>query len=66
MTRSAPPAESMRKGEPFSVTKPEDGPQNVDLSYQDTQPLAGTLPYWVRVVQVNRAKAWSSPVYVAR
>ena len=42
----------------------EDGSRNIELSYRDTQPLAGTQPYWVRVVQVNRAKAWSSPVYV--
>jgi len=42
----------------------EDGPRTVELSYRDTQPLTGTQPYWVRVVQVNRAKAWSSPVYV--
>ena len=44
----------------------EDGPTKIELSYRDTQPLAGTQPYWVRVVQVNRAKAWSSPVYVRR
>lgn len=42
----------------------EDGPTAVDLSYRDTQPLSGEAPYWVRVVQVDQARAWSSPVYV--
>jgi hypothetical protein len=44
----------------------EDGPQRVRLSFQDTNPLAGEIPYWVRVTQVNQAQAWSSPVYVTR
>ncbi len=44
----------------------EDGPDAVELSYRDTKPLPGEAPYWVRVVQVDQAKAWSSPVYVTR
>ena len=44
----------------------EDGPRRVDLSFRDEAPLGGEQPYWVRVVQVDREKAWSSPVYVAR
>ncbi|MEM7031530.1 MAG: DUF3604 domain-containing protein [Chloroflexota bacterium] len=44
----------------------EDGPRQIDLQYRDSQPLTGTQPYWVRVIQVNRSKAWSSPVYVTR
>ncbi len=44
----------------------EDGPQRIELEYRDTSPLEGEWPYWVRVVQVDRARAWSSPVYVRR
>ena len=44
----------------------EDGPQRLELGFRDTAPLAGEWPYWVRVVQVDRARAWSSPVYVRR
>ena len=44
----------------------EDGPQRIELEYRDSSPLAGEWPYWVRVVQVDRARAWSSPVYVRR
>ena len=44
----------------------EDGPDAIALSYRDTQPLRGELPYWVRVVQVDQSMAWSSPVYVTR
>lgn len=43
-----------------------DGPDAVELSYRDTQPLDGETPYWVRVVQVDQGRAWSSPVYVTR
>ncbi|MEZ4861604.1 MAG: DUF3604 domain-containing protein [Caldilineaceae bacterium] len=44
----------------------EDGPHRVELSYRDCAPLPGATPYWVRVVQVNQGRAWSSPVYVKR
>ncbi len=44
----------------------EDGPQTAEVSYRDTKPLAGEAAYWVRVVQVDQAMAWSSPVYVTR
>ncbi|MCB0085172.1 MAG: hypothetical protein KDE47_29730 [Caldilineaceae bacterium] len=43
-----------------------DGPDTVELSYRDTQPLTGETPYWVRIVQVDQGMAWSSPVYVTR
>lgn len=42
----------------------KDGMRRVDLTYIDTQPLPGETPYWVRIVQVDQARAWSSPVYV--
>ncbi len=44
----------------------EDGPRRVELSYCDTQQITGVCPYWVRVTQVDRSQAWSSPVYVDR
>ena len=44
----------------------EEGPQRLEMEFRDTAPLDGEWPYWVRVVQVNRARAWSSPVYVKR
>lgn len=43
-----------------------DGPSGVELSFRDEEPLGGETPYWVRVVQVDRARAWSSPVNVIR
>ena len=43
-----------------------DGPQEFEQSYVDIAPLAGTAPYWIRVVQVDQSMAWSSPVYVTR
>lgn len=44
----------------------EDGPNTVELSYRDTKPLRGESPYWIRVVQVDQARAWSSPIYVTQ
>ena len=44
----------------------EDGPRKVELTYRDTQQVGGMWPYWVRVVQIDQARAWSSPVYVTR
>ena len=44
----------------------EDGPLSAELSFRDEEPLEGETPYWVRVVQVDRARAWSSPVNVMR
>jgi hypothetical protein len=43
-----------------------DGPQSFEANWTDTHPLPGCVPYWVRVIQVNQAGAWSSPVYVTR
>lgn len=41
------------------------GPNSVELSYRDKEPLsAAVTPYWVRATQINRSKAWSSPVYI--
>ena len=44
----------------------EDGPRRAELSFCDEAPLGGVQPYWVRVVQVDQERAWSSPVYVHR
>jgi hypothetical protein len=41
------------------------GPRDVELDLRDpTTPPAGIHPYWVEVVQVDGARAWSSPLYV--
>jgi len=44
----------------------ENGPLSADLSYQDSRDLEGVFPYWVRVTQIDQARAWSSPVFVTR
>ena len=44
----------------------EDGSRKVELTYRDTRNISGLCPYWVRVVQTDQARAWSSPVYVER
>ncbi|MBA2665429.1 MAG: DUF3604 domain-containing protein [Trueperaceae bacterium] len=41
-------------------------PRSLTLTYTDSDAPLGDLAYWVRVVQRDRAKAWSSPVYVSR
>ena len=38
--------------------------RRAELTFCDTQPQSGEWPYWVRVTQIDQAKAWSSPVYV--
>jgi hypothetical protein len=42
------------------------GPRQARLSLADTPENEGVFPYWVRVIQVDRQKAWSSPVYASR
>jgi hypothetical protein len=44
----------------------EDGPRTVDLTYRDTRRVSGVCPYWIRIVQTDQARAWSSPVYMTR
>lgn len=44
----------------------QDSARRVELSYRDTERVEGVFPYWVRVLQVNQERAWSSPVYVTR
>lgn len=41
-----------------------DGPQLFEHATSDPEHLAGTQPYWIRVVQTDQSMAWSSPVYV--
>ncbi len=43
-----------------------DGPCEFELQTCDAENVRGEFPYWVRVVQVDQAMAWSSPVYVMR
>ena len=41
-----------------------DGPWEARFEYVDNDAPSGLNTYWVRVVQVNQEKAWSSPVWV--
>ena len=43
-----------------------DGLRQYHASWVDPNPQDGVVPYWLRVVQVDQALAWSSPVYVQR
>lgn len=43
-----------------------DAPTRVELSTRDTRAVSGECAYWVRVTQVDRHRAWSTPVYVTR
>ncbi|MCZ6635357.1 MAG: DUF3604 domain-containing protein [bacterium] len=38
--------------------------REVDLTFQEETLPSGCHPYWVRVTQVDGAKAWASPIYV--
>ena len=40
------------------------GGRNADLTYVDTDPIAGYSYYYVRVVQKDEEIAWSSPVFL--
>lgn len=40
--------------------------RRVQLTFRDEEPVEGMCPYWIRVYQVDREKAWSTPVYVTR
>lgn len=60
-------------GDPTTVTFTfeieADGPAQVRLTYDGPaapQPrqVGATYAYWVRVVQLDQARAWSSPVYI--
>ena len=37
--------------------------RDVEFSFRESELLAGCHPCWVRVVQTDGAKAWSSPIY---
>lgn len=39
-------------------------PHSVNIELRDTQILAGTHPYYLRVLQTNGEMAWSSPIFV--
>ena len=38
--------------------------REVNFTYREPDLPNGSYPYWVRVVQVDGAKAWASPIYV--
>lgn len=40
--------------------------QDVSLTFEDRQPLAGESYYYVRVIQTDNQMAWSSPIWVKR
>ena len=42
----------------------EESSKSAALSFTDTSPLPGEQPYWVRVTQTDRHRAWSSPIYI--
>ena len=44
----------------------ENGIKSLGLTYTDTTFLPGESPYWVRVTQTDRHRAWSSPIYVEK
>jgi hypothetical protein len=42
---------------------PLDLGREAEFSFAEAELSPGCHPYWVRVLQVDGAKAWSSPVY---
>ena len=38
--------------------------REVEFSFKENTPPSGCHPYWVRVTQIDGAKAWASPIYV--
>jgi hypothetical protein len=45
-------------------TAPAPNKKNVDLEYVDMAPVQGTNWYYVRVTQIDKNLAWSSPVWI--
>jgi len=43
----------------------QDLPQVAQIEFADTHAPEGDLAYWVRVVQEDGARAWSSPIFVS-
>ncbi|MHC4875713.1 MAG: DUF3604 domain-containing protein [Planctomycetota bacterium] len=56
--------EVVRSGKVIHMDRPQQ--ENVDFSFTDSEPLAGTSHYYVRLVQENGAIAWGSPIWVRR
>ena len=54
----------IRNNKVIYTSKP--GEREVDLSYTDREPEAGTNFYYVRAIQQNDEIAWSSPIWVNR
>ncbi len=50
----------------LSKAPAEDAPRTFRASFTDDAPTEEVTPYWVRVIQVDQHRAWSSPVYVTR
>ncbi len=47
-----------------STAATQPNPADVEFSFTDLQPPAGTTPYYVVVLQDNGEMAWSSPIFV--
>ena len=47
-----------------STMHTDDGTPDVSFNYVDESPDPGERAYWVRVVQTDFHRAWSSPVYL--
>ena len=44
---------------------PDDrAPLSATVNFVDDTPLSGEHPYWIRLTQIDRQRAWSSPVYI--
>jgi hypothetical protein len=44
---------------------PKGAGREVSFTYRESQLAEGVHAYWARVVQIDGAKAWSSPIYVS-
>ena len=40
------------------------GPREVEIGLRDPGTPSGVHPYWIEVVQIDGARAWSSPLYI--
>ncbi len=47
-----------------SIYKSKGGETELEITYQDLQPTAGTNFYYARIIQVDGQIAWSSPIWV--
>ena len=48
----------------IALMPPRPGPKRVQFSFEDPNPRPGLNPYYLRLIQEDGEKAWSSPIYV--